>query len=68
MKSKVECRSRNWIKGHFYSGLFYGILFGFFIGFSMVSSPIFAILLAFGIYYVKDKLEEKEFEKNGGMN
>ncbi len=56
-------KSRNWIKGHFYQGLFFGLITGVTIGVFFILYPIVSLIFAIVIYLVKDYIEEWGFKK-----
>lgn len=69
---KLIKKSRNWIKGHFIMGIFYGLCFGiglgFFFALTITQSFWFIIVLiilgAPLTLGLEDLIEENEFSKN----
>lgn len=63
-EKNIQIKTRNWIKGHYYMGLFYGLMFGVLIGLSLMVEPIAALIISILFMFVKDEIEELEFRKN----
>ena len=57
-------KSRNWIKGYFFVGLFYGIIFGVLIGACFAKGYyISCIIMTFILHISYNKIEEYEYKK-----
>lgn len=60
-------KSRNWIKGHFYEGTFYGVVFGtisgLFIFRDNVYFSIIAVLSALCLRFIMNSIEEASYNK-----